>query len=483
MSGPKVIVVVNPEQLKQLQLLERRLLLAELAVVTAAWKRALTRDALKGPGAPDDKMVTAQRREELEAAFDGDHDEAARSTKREIEFIRSQTSHIDEEHAQRLARTSNRRCSLISTAEALKSKSPKEQATRIEQLIAKLQSWNTRSNADLDAPTAELENICTALMTEHAVTESGSISQPDAMAKAKSKFESDFLKRLRDGAATIEEPGHKPEAAFGLRDDSVDLLLARLQIMDAALAAPFLERLTSLSTVDREASRQMKLDSITVEIARAVRQATEARQNAETLETLLLQLPDNDAGTHMKATVQQKLQQSSISSEDTDALQQACTQLMKTQALDAAEQKKRAAILKALADLGYSVNEGMNTALTTAGSVVIRNSQLPHYGIQLASPAGSDKMQLRVVSFAQGSAQTPDLDTNAENQWCSKFQQLVAMLQAGGFTVNLLTAALAGTTPVRRCAPPAEHNAPREIELSEDQRRERIQPRHQSKPL
>ena len=115
---------------------------------------------------------------------------------------------------------------------------------------------------------------------------------------------------------------------------------------------------------------------------------------------------------------------------------------------------RRQAVLHGLAKLGYSVNEGMSTALTNAGRVVVQKPDFPGYGVELLVGDDSGRLQVRTVALAAVRDKTRDLD--AEMRWCSDFTKLKADLGTNGTQLAIERALEVGAVPLRVveiCAP------------------------------
>jgi hypothetical protein len=110
---------------------------------------------------------------------------------------------------------------------------------------------------------------------------------------------------------------------------------------------------------------------------------------------------------------------------------------------------RRAAVLEALADLGYEVREGMVAAWTEQGRVVVHKPDDPVYGVELSAPPAGPAVQLRVVAIGAQS-RSKQRDYEIEQSWCGEFARLRAMLDSGGFISEVTTANAPGSIPIKQ---------------------------------
>ena len=103
---------------------------------------------------------------------------------------------------------------------------------------------------------------------------------------------------------------------------------------------------------------------------------------------------------------------------------------------------KRRAILTALAELGYEVREGMETARVKEGKLVMRRAANPQMGVEVKSAVGADQVQFRPVRFGTAGMKGDRAnDRQIETLWCADFDKLHKRVQAekGDFKVDKAT--------------------------------------------
>ncbi|MBB4229320.1 hypothetical protein [Rhizobium mongolense] len=115
-----------------------------------------------------------------------------------------------------------------------------------------------------------------------------------------------------------------------------------------------------------------------------------------------------------------------------------------------AELDRRRVVLDGLAELGYEVKEGMQTAWVENGRVVLKSKRTPQYGVEIGGDP-SKSMQLRTVGFAgQGNSRDVAADVAAEAEFCADFSALQRKIAAKGGDLSVIKALGVGATPVKR---------------------------------
>ncbi|HEV3304103.1 MAG TPA: hypothetical protein VG055_30915, partial [Planctomycetaceae bacterium] len=111
---------------------------------------------------------------------------------------------------------------------------------------------------------------------------------------------------------------------------------------------------------------------------------------------------------------------------------------------------RRKAILGGLAALGYEVREGMATAWTQNGRLIVKKPNATDYGVELAAPEDASRLQVRLVGAVNpASARDPVRDRDQEAMWCSDFGKLRELVAASGGDVLIERALAVGAQPVK----------------------------------
>ena len=111
---------------------------------------------------------------------------------------------------------------------------------------------------------------------------------------------------------------------------------------------------------------------------------------------------------------------------------------------------RREAVLEGLASLGYEVREGMETAWAEAGSVVLRKTATPGYGVEVGGRAEGGRLQVRAVSLSEANDRARDRDI--ETIWCGEFSRLRALLAEQGSELAVEKALGVGAVPLKTVA-------------------------------
>ena len=116
----------------------------------------------------------------------------------------------------------------------------------------------------------------------------------------------------------------------------------------------------------------------------------------------------------------------------------------------AAVASSRRALLSALGDLGYEITEGMATAWSAEGRLVLRSGSCPNYGVEVS---GTDRVQMKPVAFESGGV-GPDAarDRDAELIWCGDVSRLRKALSTDGGGLHIQRELPVGTVPLKRIA-------------------------------
>jgi len=134
---------------------------------------------------------------------------------------------------------------------------------------------------------------------------------------------------------------------------------------------------------------------------------------------------------------------------------QARNALAKAEEADKAKlQASAAGIVKdTLADLGYDVAPIEETLFARGGKVYFRKAGWNNYCVRLTVRPEESKMNFNVVRIAEQAddmaSSSREADIEAENAWCSGYQQLVDTLAARGLDTRLTRHLSVGAVPVQ----------------------------------
>jgi hypothetical protein len=315
----------------------------------------------------------------------------------------------------------------------------------------------------------ELANLAGSEARDSALAALSSVSGPEALAEAISQAlalisgarrESDSnsrVRKIRELAAQFEEPDatRTPTCTLKVNADADETRLARCWVLLAeiestghhvdswrqkaqeALQSASLERPMLVDSLVIEMTSHLRDNRLRAEATRAVELATreldEVRQSPErTAWTARLTAALQD-GT--EATIAMQLVASAR-----EWLQ------AETNREDACAQRE--AVLRALAEQGYEVRDGMATALVEKGRVVIQKPNETLYGLELSAPPTGTAFQVRVVATGN-EGRSAQRDKEVEQTWCSAFDKVQTSLRKEGFETRLNHASDPGVIPIK----------------------------------
>lgn len=195
-------------------------------------------------------------------------------------------------------------------------------------------------------------------------------------------------------AVTIENP----------RIERIDHQIAALQsLLGAEQAAALNERLRTIETMSFDAHQNLQLDSMIIDLANKLKETRAQRAIPADVTP-----PANE---------------------------------------ERFAEARRKAILNGLAQLGYEVHEGMETAWANNGLIVAKKPSLPGYGVEIGGQARNGRIQVRTVAV------TADRDTrrdkDVETLWCGEFSRLQELLAEQGDNLIIERALGVGTVPLK----------------------------------
>ena len=205
----------------------------------------------------------------------------------------------------------------------------------------------------------------------------------------------------------IEAPGMEAWKAVTVenpRIERIDHQIAELQsLIGAEQAAVFNERLRTIETMSFDAHQHLQLDSMIIDLANT-----------------------------LKETRAQRAFPAEVTPPATE---------------ERFAESRRKAILNGLAQLGYEVHEGMETAWANDGQIVAKKPSLPGYGVEIGGQARHGRIQVRAVAV------TADRDTrrdkDIETLWCGEFSRLQELLAEQGDNLIIERAMGVGTAPLK----------------------------------
>jgi hypothetical protein len=222
--------------------------------------------------------------------------------------------------------------------------------------------------------------------------------------------------------------------------------LAELSTFGDTAGVEAFERRIGALGVAEDGRRKLLVDSLTVDIARAVAAARRRVALTQSIEAAQAAL---EALTGSDSVLKQGLAE--LSTKELEAVLAAVERgVLEAQNAKAAD-SRRGLILRELAALGYEVGADLSTAWVRQGRVVLRRPSHPGYGVEVAGNPTSDKMQMRVVAFADAGMDV-ERDRDAESQWCGDVDQLKKRMKENGAELIVEKAVPVGAIPLKRVA-------------------------------
>ena len=266
--------------------------------------------------------------------------------------------------------------------------------------------------------------------------------------------DAEATQRLRAAAAAFADTGSSestlvaaaPRDAREVRLERCWALLGELEaISPAESIAAWKERATRVEAA-AESERDLLLDSLAIDLTSYVRskRAAEAARSAVTATLAELEMV---SGAEAEAWCERLRSALSQTDSAQSLVEQARRWIEEEHAREDA-QEQRGAVLRALAELGYEVREGMATAWAENGRVVVRKPHETAYGVEFSAPAAGGAFQVRVV--ADGAQQrNTQRDREVEEAWCGEFARLQSLLGKDGFETALAQAHAPGAIPIK----------------------------------
>ncbi|HEY5759037.1 MAG TPA: hypothetical protein VIU34_24595 [Steroidobacter sp.] len=253
----------------------------------------------------------------------------------------------------------------------------------------------------------------------------------------------------------------------------IEQQLAELSfLLDAGVVEDLERRLQAVEQETSAHQRTMRLDSLTLELARSVKKARDRDAAKSRLRSLAEELKAiGSAGAVQRAA--SVLAAIDDSPQALASLEADTVKALTAERESLAAHARRNAVLKGLATLGYQVHEGLETAWVQSGRVVVKRPTQPGYGVEVGGKSESGRLQVRVVAI-RGSGDVADSarDKDAERIWCSDFSKLQKQIAEDGGGLVIEKALGVGETPLKVVedaemsaaeahAPPRERALPR----------------------
>jgi len=316
-------------------------------------------------------------------------------------------------------------------------------------LLKALHAGGVTVDADLSAALTRLANGGTEPHAEGLLARATLALAQLEQGETLSQAQRGIAAALREEDAT--EPATAGRAAATERDPwllRIDRHIAELQLLQGESAAlPFQQALGAAEAEADAQRRNLLLDSLVLDLACAANTYRQQREHLTHLQDLAHILGTLDADNHVELLREAAAADTQVPAARLLALADACQQAIDHHHQVQAAASRRAALLAGLAELGYEVREGMETAWTDQGRVVLRRPASPGYGVELGGNAGNGRLQVRAV--AMDAQRDRSRDRDVETLWCGDFSRLQAQLSAQGSDLQIERALGVGEVPLK----------------------------------
>lgn len=427
MSGPKVVRFRSEAELRALR--EQMLRLLEREV--QRWQQRAQQ--LQSLEQAQLTAVLARRDTLRAAAAESDNALYASQVKAEMAWLRADLAER-EEHAieQRIVQRQRVRRQQQNAATVLRALH--EGAVAVDAELSQALSRLAEGGAEPDAE-ALLARATLAL-------------SPPEQGEALSQAQRDTADALREDASGRSTAWHPAPITRDPRLLRIDRHIAELQLLRGeGFATAFQAALRAAEAETDAQRRNLLLDSLVLDLASAATTLRQQREHLTHLQDLAHILGTLDADTHGELLREVAAADTDVPAARLRALADACQRAIDDHHQVQAAASRRAALLAGLAELGYEVHEGMATAWSDQGRVVLRRPASPGYGVELGGNAGTGRLQVRAVAMDTQRDRSRDRDVEA--LWCGDFSRLQAQLNAQGSDLQIERALGVGEVPLK----------------------------------
>jgi hypothetical protein len=233
------------------------------------------------------------------------------------------------------------------------------------------------------------------------------------------------------------------------RIEHIDRQLAEFQaLLEPDQLADFAMRLGTIEALEANTQQNLLLDSLILDLGSVLKSAREHRSAIAELAMLAADLREGDLSAETT-----RLLQGVATCNFSTPLKVINEFVIECKALIIEAQQRREAdarrkaILQGLAQLGYEVSEGMETAWARDGQIIAKKPSLPDYGVEIGGQAHTGRLQVRTVAL------TADRDANRDKDietiWCGEFSKLQDLLAEHGDNLVIERALGIGAVPLK----------------------------------
>ena len=264
--------------------------------------------------------------------------------------------------------------------------------------------------------------------------------------------------------------------AEGFESDGSSRLYRRIAelavILGEDATAEFEERLRHIPSSGPSSRSALLMDSLEVDLGQAVAMAKERAAVQLRLRMLAAELAQS--GSESLVVISRAIE--TRIGDQLDVLidlEKESTAALRRYREEAAAQARRQAVLKGLAELGYQVSEGLETAWARDGKVVIKRATQPDYGVEIGGRVDSGRVQMRTVAFRSAGVPTPEVrDRDAETIFCGDVMKLQTRFAEAGGEIAIERALPVGAAPLRVVAETSDDGSESILKRAPDKARQ-----------
>ena len=315
------------------------------------------------------------------------------------------------------------------------------------QTLAELRQWCADTESRLARAEGEVAEQTAQAILQRAGTLAG-------MADIRIGFDDPDGQADASAAMPASTPAARPGEA--LRGDIVRVagrLLAGVSAHEREAVARKAERVLTARSRTEALNR---LGDMRVRVDQA--NAAETSRRRQAAEAARLLQPLVHAGETAQSVREDLLQVVAGAAPLTDMLRERARQAAAELQQAADRRYVRDCVTESLAELGYAVDEGFQTAVARNGILQVTRSEWNTHGVRLALNEEKGELTAVVVRTREdGGWDAPRVDTERESQWCAAQEKLKAILAAKDIILDVRSLTEPGSRPMHVVR---DHQAP-----------------------
>ena len=295
-------------------------------------------------------------------------------------------------------------------------------------------------------------NEKSASVINKAVREAFDALSPDNEVKSLTKTQRRLAQSLgvdaesRSYANWLSEAAPKDDASGLKLDHHLTNLSARY---GAKKIVAFKIRAEDLEQVGSPSHRKLLIDSLVIELAAFAR--AEAIYDKELLEAKVVLAQLGQYPDALGSVSKQLASALTGNRTELSASIEVCKTALQSYLSEWSRTEKRRKLLYALSALGYSVEEGMETAFAEEGKIFLEKTTQPGFGVALTGLQATDSLKLQAMKFEDVESNAA-IDKEHETQWCGDFSTLRAAISNQGDNIIIEKALAVGARPLKIAA-------------------------------